>query len=236
MGRQHLILVVHVNYLQPQRWTVKTMNSEKAIRVFVVDDHPVVRSGLKTMLESTADLVVSGVAASGEEAISSLSLRSSDVLLLDLRMPGMNGLELMNKLHKDQVALPIVVLTNYHSDEDIFQAFQAGAMAYLLKSASGEDLLNAIRAVHAGRRWVPASIGQQLADRLSRTQLSAREQEVLLHVAKGLTNREIGQLLFISDKTVRNHVISCLDKLGAKDRTEATTIAMQRGLIVLEEK
>lgn len=236
MGRQHLVLVVHVNYLQPQRWTVKTMNSEKAIRVFVVDDHPVVRSGLKTMLESTADLVVSGVAASGEEAISSLSLRSSDVLLLDLRMPGMNGLELMNKLHKDQVALPIVVLTNYHSDEDIFQAFQAGAMAYLLKSASGEDLLNAIRAVHAGRRWVPASIGQQLADRLSRTQLSAREQEVLLHVAKGLTNREIGQLLFISDKTVRNHVISCLDKLGAKDRTEATTIAMQRGLIVLEEK
>ncbi len=236
MGRQHLVLVVHVNYLQPQRWTVKTMNSEKAIRVFVVDDHPVVRSGLKTMLESTADLVVSGVAASGEEAISSLSLRSSDVLLLDLRMPGMNGLELMNRLHKDQVALPIVVLTNYHSDEDIFQAFQAGAMAYLLKSASGEDLLNAIRAVHAGRRWVPASIGQQLADRLSRTQLSAREQEVLLHVAKGLTNREIGQLLFISDKTVRNHVISCLDKLGAKDRTEATTIAMQRGLIVLEEK
>ncbi len=212
------------------------MKKEETIRVFVVDDHPVVRSGLKTMLESTADLIVSGVAASGEEALSSLSPATSDVLLLDLRMPGMNGLELMNRLHRDQISMPIVVLTNYHSDEDIFQAFQAGAMAYLLKSASGEDLLAAIRAVHAGQRWVPASIGQQLADRLSRIQLSAREQEVLLHVAKGLTNREIGELLFISDKTVRNHVISCLDKLGAKDRTEATTIAMRRGLIVLEEK
>jgi two-component system NarL family response regulator len=212
------------------------MKNETAIRVFVVDDHPVVRSGLKTMIESTADFVLSGMAASAEEALFIFSPADTDVLLLDLRMPGMNGMELMEKLHKEHVSVPIVVLTNYHSDEDIFRAFQAGAMAYLLKSASGEELLSAIRAVHGGQRWVPASIGQQLADRLGRIQLSAREQEVLLHVAKGLTNREIGEVLFISDKTVRNHVISCLDKLGAKDRTEATTIAMRRGLIVLEEK
>ena len=212
------------------------MKKEAAIRVFVVDDHPVVRSGLKTMIESTADYVLSGMAASAEEALAAFSSEDTDVLLLDLRMPGMNGMELMEKLHQEEMAVPIVVLTNYHSDEDIFRAFQAGAMGYLLKSASGEELLNAIRAVHSGQRWVPASIGQQLADRLGRIQLSAREQEVLLHVAKGLTNREIGEVLFISDKTVRNHVISCLDKLGAKDRTEATTIALRRGLIVLEEK
>ena len=212
------------------------VKKDQVIRVFVIDDHPVVRSGLKTMIESTTDFAISGMAASAEEALATFLPADTDVLLLDLRMPGMNGIELMERLHRDQVSVPTVVLTNYHSDEDIFRAFQAGTMAYLLKSSSGEELLAAIRAVHTGQRWVPASIGQQLADRLGRIQLSAREQEVLLHVAKGLTNREIGEVLFISDKTVRNHVISCLDKLGAKDRTEATTIALRRGLILLEDK
>jgi two-component system NarL family response regulator len=207
-----------------------------SIRVFIVDDHPVVRSGLRTMLESTSEFTLSGMAASGEEALATMEAARSDVMLLDLRMPGMTGVELMEQIRKRRIALPTVVLTNYHSDEDIFRAFQAGAMAYLLKSASGEELLDTIRKVHAGERWIPASIAQQLAERLGRTQLSVREQEVLVHVAKGLTNREIGEVLFISDKTVRNHVISCLEKLGAKDRTEATTIALRRGLIHLEER
>ena len=209
------------------------MTTEATIRVFVVDDHPVVRSGLRTMIESTADFALSGMAASSEEALATLGSTETNVLLLDLRMPGMDGLELMVRLRDSGICVPVVILTNYHSDEDIFRAFQAGAMGYLLKTASGEELLSAVRAVHEGERWVPASIGNQLADRLGRIQLSTREQEVLLHVARGLTNREIGNLLFISDKTVRNHVISCLDKLGAKDRTEATTIALRRGLIVL---
>jgi two-component system NarL family response regulator len=213
--------------------TELSMSQEQAIRVFVVDDHPVVRSGLQTMLESTGDFVLSGMAASSEEAISILLPEETDVILLDLRMPGMDGLDLLAKFRSNGISVPVVALTNYHSDEDIFRAFQAGAMGYLVKSASVEELLLAIQAVHAGRKWVPASIGKQLADRLGRIQLSTREQEVLLHVAKGLTNREIGELLFISDKTVRNHVISCLDKLGAKDRTEATTIALRRGLIFL---
>ena len=205
------------------------------IRVFIVDDHPVVRAGLRTMLESTGDFCVSGVAASAEEAVSAGSLALSDVLLLDLRMPGMDGLDFMARMRVEGNAMRIIVLTNYHSDEDVFHAFQAGAMAYLLKSASGEELLAAIRSVHAGERCVPAGIARQLVERLSREQLSTRELEVLLHVAQGLTNREIGDLLCISDKTVRNHVVSCLDKLGAKDRTEATAMALRRGLISLKD-
>jgi DNA-binding NarL/FixJ family response regulator len=186
------------------------------------------------MLESTCDFVVSGMASSSEEAIAVFSPMETDVILLDLRMPGMDGLDLLVKFRGNGIVVPVLVLTNYHSDEDIFRAFQAGARGYLVKSASADELVLAIQAVHAGRKWVPASIGKQLADRLGRIQLSAREQEVLLYVAKGLTNREIGELLFISDKTVRNHVVSCLDKLGAKDRTEATTIALRRGHMVLE--
>jgi DNA-binding NarL/FixJ family response regulator len=211
-----------------------SVTQQHSIRVFVIDDHPVVRSGLQTMLESTGNFSVSGMASSSEDAIAVFSQTETDVILLDLRMPGMDGLELLAKFRGNGILVPVLVLTNYHLDEDIFRAFQAGARGYLVKSASADELLMAIQAVHAGRKWVPASIGKQLADRLGRIQLSTREQEVLLHVAKGLTNREIGELLFISDKTVRNHVISCLDKLGAKDRTEATTIALRRGLIVLE--
>ena len=188
------------------------------------------------MLESTGEFMVTGMAASAEESLRLLPAACVDVLLLDLRMPGMDGLALMARLRALPKAPRVVVLTNYHSEEDIFRAFQAGAMAYLLKSVSDEELFAAIRTVHAGRRSIPPSIAQQLAERLSRDQLSAREQEVLTHVAKGLTNREIGRLLYISDKTVRNHVVSCLEKLGAKDRTEATAIAIHRGLLMPEEK
>ncbi len=206
------------------------------IQVFVVDDHLVVRSGLRTMLESTGEFLVIGMAASAEEALRALPAVSADVLLLDLRMPGMDGLLLMEKLRALTEAPRVVVLTNYHSEEDVFRAFQAGAMAYLLKSVSDEELYAAIRAVHAGRRFVPPSIAQQLAERLSRNELSAREQEILSHVARGLTNREIGRILYISDKTVRNHVVSCLQKLDAKDRTEATAIAIRRGLFAPADK
>ena len=203
------------------------------IRVFVVDDHPVVRSGLRTMLESEQDFLVAGMAASAEEAFSALTVTPADILLLDLRMPGMDGLVMIEELHRRFTGVRVAILTNYHSDEDVFRAFQAGAKAYLLKTASGEELLSAIRRVHAGERCIPAVIAEQLAERLGRTQISSREQEVLLHVTRGLTNREIGALLHISDKTVRNHVISCLEKLGAKDRTEATAIAIRRGLVAM---
>ena len=204
------------------------------IRVFVVDDHPVVRSGLRTMVESEDGFAIAGMAASAEEALTLLPEARADVILLDLRMPGMDGLELLSSLRTNGLPVKAVVLTNYHLDEDIYRAFQSGAMAYLLKSSSGDELLSTLRAVHAGERRIPPAIAMQLAERLGRTQLSSREQEVMVFVARGLTNRQIGQHLHISDKTVRNHVIHCLAKLGARDRTEATAIALQRGLIKFE--
>lgn len=205
-----------------------------SIRVFVVDDHPVVRSGLRTMIESADDFVFVDMAASVEEAMALLRETVVDVVLLDLRMPGMDGLELLPWLRAEIPTIRTVVLTNYHSDEDVFRAFQSGAMAYLLKSSSGDELLAVLRAAYAGERRIPPEIASQLAQHLSRAQLSVREQEVMAYVAQGLTNREIGEQLHISDKTVRNHVIHCIAKLGARDRTEATALALQRGLLKLD--
>jgi DNA-binding NarL/FixJ family response regulator len=205
-----------------------------SIRVFVVDDHPVVRSGLRTMIESADDFIFVNMAASVEEAMALLREAAVDVLLLDLRMPGMDGLELLPWLRAEMPTIRTVVLTNYHSDEDVFRAFQSGAMAYLLKSSSGDELLAVLRAAYAGERRIPPDIASQLAQHLGRAQLSVREQEVMAYVAQGLTNREIGERLHISDKTVRNHVIHCIAKLGARDRTEATALALQRGLLKLD--
>jgi DNA-binding NarL/FixJ family response regulator len=204
------------------------------IRVFVVDDHPVVRSGLRTMIESAEDFAFVDMAASAEEAMELLRNTPVDVVLLDLRMPGMDGLELLAWLRAEVPGARTVVLTNYHSDEDVFRAFQSGAMAYLLKSSSGDELLDVLRAAFAGERRIPPQIAAQLAQHLGRAQLSSREQEIMAYVAQGLTNREIGVRLHISDKTVRNHVIHCIAKLGARDRTEATALALQRGLIKLD--
>jgi DNA-binding NarL/FixJ family response regulator len=203
------------------------------IRVFVVEDHPVVRLGLRTMLESDPGIAVVGMACSGREALDGIGKCSPHVVLMDLRMPDMDGIQTITALRLADPTVKVVVLTNYHSDEDVFNALRQGAMAYLLKSASLEEVLDAIRAVHAGERRIPPNIALQLANRVSRARISQREQEVLELVARGLTNKEIGELLHISDKTVRNHVINCLDKLCVKDRTEAIAVAIQRGLIAV---
>jgi two-component system NarL family response regulator len=150
-------------------------------------------------------------------------------------MPEMDGVQTITALRAQNPNIKIVVLTNYHSDEDVFNALQAGAMAYLLKSSSLEEVVSAIRDVYRGERRIPEPIGVQLAGRIGRVELSPREQEVLHLVARGLTNREIAELLHISHKTVRNHVVSCLDKLRVKDRTEATAVAIRRGLVNLDQ-
>jgi DNA-binding NarL/FixJ family response regulator len=206
------------------------------IRVLVVEDHPVVRLGLRTMLESDPEIVVVGLAASGHEAQTQIESCQPHVVLVDLRMPEMDGIQTITALRSAQPELKIVVLTNYHSDEDIFNAVRAGAMAYLLKSSPLEDVLDAIRAVHSGERRLPSNIANQLANRVARPPISPREQEILNLVAKGLTNKQIGEILFISDKTVRNHVVNCLEKLQARDRTEAIAVAIQRGLIRVDEQ
>jgi two-component system NarL family response regulator len=204
------------------------------IRIFVVDDHQVVRMGLKTMLESDPGMVVVGTASSAQEAIDLVPKSKVDVLLTDLRMPEMSGDNMIVELRKRCPQLRCAVLTNYHSDEDVFSAIRAGAMAYILKTATLEHILHAIRTIHSGQQCIPPQIAQQLAQRVGRVELSTRENEILQLVARGMKNREIAEKLFISEYTVRNHVINLLEKLGTRDRTEATAVAIQQGLVRLE--
>lgn len=206
-----------------------------SIRVLVVDDHPVVRRGLHSMLDGESGISVVGLASSGREGLLLSEKLKPDVVLLDLRMPGMSGVEVIASLRASQPESKVLVLTNYQLDEDIFNALEAGALGYLLKSASQDEVIDAIRAVNQGKRRIPADIAARLAERMGRCVLSARELEVLQLLVQGLTNKEIAHSLFISDMTARNHVVSVLAKLNAKDRTEAVTIAIRRGLVRLSE-
>ena len=204
------------------------MDLSSKIRVLVVDDHPVVRMGLGSMLGSQKGITVVGTVASGGEALIALPKLHPDVVLMDLRMPEMDGVDAIVALRAAEPNVKILVLTNYQMDEDVFNALQAGALGYLVKSAPQEDVIEAIRVVNQGKAYIPPAIAAKLAERISHSALSPREVEVLQGVAKGLTNKEIGSLLFISDKTARNHVISLMAKLEAKDRTEAVTIAIRK--------
>jgi two-component system NarL family response regulator len=205
------------------------------IRVLVVDDHPVVRRGLHSMLDGESGISVVGMASCGKEGLQLAEKLNPDVVLLDLRMSDMGGVEVINALRAARRDNKVLVLTNYQLDEDIFNAIEAGALGYLLKSASQEEVIEAIKAVSQGKRQIPSALAMRLAERMARTSLSAREQEVLELVVQGLTNKEIAKALCISDITARNHVISLLAKLDAKDRTEAATIAIRRGLVKLRE-
>jgi two-component system NarL family response regulator len=207
----------------------------ESVRVLVVDDHPVVRRGLHSMLDGESGICIVGLASSGKEGLLLAGKLNPDVVLLDLRMPDMGGVEVIVALRASQPDSKILVLTNYQLDEDIFNALDAGALGYLLKTASQDEVIEAIRAVSQGRRRIPTELAIRLAERVGRSSLSARELEVLRLVVQGLTNKEIAKILFISDITARNHVISLLSKLNAKDRTEAATIAIRRGLVRLSE-
>jgi len=202
-----------------------------AINVYIVDDHPVVRLGLRTMLDSEEGISVIGMAGTAREAIADIERLDPDVVLMDLRMPEMEGTEAIMELRRVRPEVRILVLTNYESDEDISRAMQVGARGYLLKNTPQEEIVKAVEMVARNERCVPERIAQRLVVAMGRESLSQRELEVLTLVAKGLTNKEIAQQLFISDKTVRNHVTSCLEKLHANDRTEAATTAIGRGLI-----
>lgn len=204
---------------------------EQSVRIFIVDDHPVVVAGLTSMLGTQAGMAVAGWAAGGEEAVETLRTRGADLLLLDLRMPGMNGIDTLHALHRAGVHIRTIILTSYETDEDIYRAVQAGAQGYLLKDAPQADMVEAIWAVYAGKRYFPRAIAERLAERMMRSELTARELEVLHMLARGLTNKEIGSALDISGNTVRNHVNSIIEKLEVSDRTEAATSAIHRGLI-----
>ena len=203
----------------------------ESIRILIVDDHPVVRAGLASMLGTQEELTLVGAARSGEEALTMLEEHHPEVLLLDLRMPGMSGVETLQALKRANRQIRVIILTNYETDEDIYRAFQAGAQGYLLKDTSLREMVEAIRAVHSGKRYIPRHIASRLAERMVRTDLTSRELEILKLLSKGPTNKQIGHALGISDNTVRNHVLKIIEKLEVSDRTEAATTAIQRGLI-----
>lgn len=204
---------------------------DQPIRILIVDDHPVVVAGLTSMLDTQPGLRVLGSATSGEEAIEFLRAKPADLLLLDLRMPGMGGVDTLLALKRERIDTRAIILSSHETDEDIYRAVRAGALAYLSKNSKQSEMVEAIRAVYRGKRYFPPQIAERLTERMMRTDLTARESEVLQMLARGLTNREIGSALDISGNTVRNHVNSIIEKLEVADRTEAVAVAIQRGLI-----
>jgi two-component system NarL family response regulator len=204
------------------------------IRVLIVDDHPVVREGLAAMIERRKDMTVVGEAGDGVEALAQFHVLRPDVTLMDLRLPGMSGVEAIDAIRAEFPDARIIVLTTYDGDEDIYRGLQAGAMAYLLKDAPREELLEAIRAVHAGQMRIPPDVASKLAERIMGPELTAREMDVLRLIAAGKTNKEIGAELNITEGTVKAHVNNILGKLGVSDRTQAVTTALRRGLVQLE--
>ena len=203
------------------------------IRVMIVDDHPVVRFGLSAIIGLQPDMTVAGEAGSGEEACTLCEARPPDVVLMDLRLPGMSGVEAIRSLRKSYPRLRFIVLTTYDGDEDIHRALDAGAQAYLLKAMSHAELANAIRTVHSGARYLPESVSRTLAGRPPQSELSPRELQVLELIVKGRSNKEIGDALGISEATVKWHVNLILSRLGVADRTQATVEALQRGIVHL---
>ena len=207
-----------------------------AIRILVVEDHPIVRQGLVALLNVVDGVEVVGEAADGAEAVKEFEARHPDVTLIDLRLPKMSGVEVIQRIRAAHAHARFIVLTTYDGDEDIYRALQAGARAYLLKGMTVEVLISAIRSVHAGKSIIPPAIAQKLAERMSTEQLTQREQDVLEEIVRGKSNKEIGAALEISEATVKTHINNLLGKLGVEDRTQAATAAIQRGLVQLDSK
>ncbi len=201
------------------------------ITLLVADDHPIVRTGLITLIERQSDLRVLGEASDGAEAVALYRRLRPDVVLMDLRMPAKSGVEATAEICSEFPQARVLVLTTYDGDEDIYRALQAGAKGYLLKDLRREELLEAIRAVHQGLRRLSPRAAEHLAGRLPRPELSARETDVLRLIVDGKSNKEIGARLGISEGTVKVHVTNLLGKLGVADRTEAATQALLRGIV-----
>jgi DNA-binding NarL/FixJ family response regulator len=208
--------------------------STKKIRVVIVDDHFVVRIGLTQALNNESDIQVVGEASTGQEAIEICAKLQPDVVLMDLRLPQMSGIETAASLRSISEEIRIVMFSTFSTEEDVFRAFQAGAGAYVSKMAPREELMEAIRQVAAGEYRIPAEIARKLAGATQRTALSARELQVLECIVRGLSNKEIGSRLEIAEVTVKVHVSSLLAKLKVADRTQAATAAIQRGLVRLD--
>ena len=208
-------------------------SAPKPIRIALVDDHPLLRQGIAALISDQPDLLLVGQASNGLEAIEQFRLHRPDVMLMDLQMPGMNGIDAMSAIRGEFPDARFVVLTTYTGDVQIVRALKAGARAYLLKSLLHRELLDTIRSVHAGNKRIPPEIAAELADHAADDQLTAREIEVLRLIASGNANKIVADHLSITEETVKAHVKSILSKLDANDRTHAVTIALKRGIIEL---
>lgn len=209
------------------------MQLTTVIRIMIADDHPVLRLGISAIIEGQADLALVAEATNGEEALEQYRATRPDVTLMDLQMPRMNGVDAIAAIRKEFPHARIIVLTTYAGDAQAMRALKAGAVGYLLKSTLRKDLIDTIRAIHAGRRHIPAEIAQEIAFHASEEALSERELGVLEQVAAGKANKEIAWLLSISEDTVKAHMRSIFAKLAVGDRTQAVTAALRRGIIEL---
>ena len=209
------------------------MDEQKQIKVLIVDDHPIMRIGIAAIINARADMVTVAEAGSGESAVDLFEKYRPDITLMDLRLPGISGVETIRRIRARHPEACFVVLTNYEGDEDIYQALEAGARAYVIKGMQHEALVDALRRVYAGGRFLPSPVSRALAARTPDSDLSAREREVLQLLAQGESNKRIAFLLGITEATVKCHVSVILMRLQVEDRTQAVVAALQRGLVHL---
>lgn len=209
------------------------MKNANPIRILVAEDHLIARVGVSTIVNLQPDMTVVAEAANGQQAVELYRTHLPDVTLLDLRMPIMSGIEAAAAIRRDFPRARLIALTTYGGDEDIRRALHAGVQAYLMKDILHDELLKAIRAVHNGQSYLPAPVAAALAAQMPRPDLSARELQVLELIVAGLANKQIAYTLNIAEYTVKNHVKNILDKLAVQDRTQAATVAIQRGIIHL---
>jgi DNA-binding NarL/FixJ family response regulator len=203
------------------------------IRVLSIDDHPLIREGIAAVVNSQPDMVMAAQASTGREAVPAFREHRPDVTLMDLRLPDMSGIDAMIAIRAEFPDARVIMLTTFEGDVDIKRALAAGARGYMLKSMPPKELIDGIRQVHAGKKKVPAEVAAQLAEHMADEVLTAREIDVLKHLAGGNRNQDIADLLSISEETVKVHVKHLMEKLGASDRTQAVAIAVRRGIIQL---
>jgi DNA-binding NarL/FixJ family response regulator len=203
------------------------------IRILTVDDHPLLREGIAALVNAEHDMKLVAEASNGQEALERFRLHRPDVTLMDLQMPGLNGIEAIINIQSEFPNARVIVLTTYTGDVQVLRALKAGARAYILKGHVHRELLETIRAVHAGKKRIPPEVAAELADHAAEDELSPREIQVLRLIASGNANKLIADQLSISEETVKSHVTNILSKLGANDRTHAVTIALKRGILEL---